>query len=138
MPVLQRFSFTSSSLSTTAYHVIRTNSDIGVVRIKSLHLDFVISPASGATQPLVVDIGLHRVHEDVPNANLVITEGSRIKFERLTIGEGTDRYYRLFFKEVNLEFGYAIRLVMEPIDVAGGSPGIGIGGRWWELTPDSA
>ncbi len=105
--------------------------------MKSVHVDMVFSPNSSATYPNVVQVTLHRVHEDVPTANLIHTEGSRVKYERLTIGRSTDRYYRMWLKEINVEFGYMLVLALNAVNVAGGTPSFGVGAKWWELRTDS-
>ncbi len=125
------------TISVTKFKIIRANADRGPVRIKSLHLDMVFSPAGSATTPVVVDVTLHRVPADLGTANLVSTEGTRVKYERLTVGRSTDRYYRMWFEAINIEHGYHIILAAAPVDIVGGTPTWALGGRWWELINDA-
>ena len=124
------------TLSVDIYKIVRANADVGTIRIKSLHLDMVFSPNTSAFAPVVLETTLHRVHEDVANANLVTAQGTRVKHERVAIGLGTDRYYRMWLKQINLEYGYNLVLVVRPIDIAGGTPTYGLAARWFELQPD--
>lgn len=126
----------TTALSTTQFYVIRTNSDAGVVRIKSLHLDMVFSPASAATGPILVEVGLHRHHENLAQSNLDRQEGTRVKYETLAVGRTTDRYYRMWLKQINLEFGYMLTLAVVPVDITSGTPGFGLSSKRWELTVD--
>ncbi len=134
---LVTFDTTFTTLSTADFATLRSNADVGAVRIKSLHMDYAFSPLATATKPVVVNISLHRVHEDVADANLIETEGTRVKFERLVIGRVSDRYYRMWLKQINLERGYKLVVHVDGDDIAGGAPSWGLGARWWELAPDS-
>ncbi len=137
MPELQQAELFNTTFNTNNYMTVRDNADIGVVRMKSLHIDMCFSPNASAIRPIGINCTLHRVHSDVGTANLVETEGSRVKFERLTVGSTTDRYYRMWLKQINLEFGYKLILHLDPEEIVGGTPSFGIFARWWELTPDT-
>ncbi len=126
----------SSAISTVQFYSIHNNSDPGARRFKSLHFDMVFSPATSATRPVVMDCVLHRHHLDLATSNLSRAEGTRVKFERLTVGRGTDRYYRMWAEAINLEFGYELTLVVDPIDITGGAPSFALGRKSWELVTD--
>ncbi len=128
----------SSGVTGSVYKLIRANTDVGTVRMKSLHLDMVFSPSSAASQPGVMEVALHRVHENVADVDLVTAQGSRVKVERVTFGRNTDRYYRMWLKAINIEYGQQLKLVVTTVSSPGGSPTYGLGARWWELQPDVA
>lgn len=137
MVALFRISASSTTLSAAhTYVIVNANADVGTVRMKSLHIDLCFSPNAAATKPAVVQVCLHRVHADVPNANLLENEGSRVKYEQVTIGRTTDRYYRMWLKQINLEFGYHLVLDLNGTDVGAGNPSYALGARWWELIPE--
>ena len=126
----------TTSLGTTQFYQIQFNTTPGVKRLKSIHLDMVFSPASSATGPIVVSCGLHRYHEDLASSNLDRAEGTRVKYERLTVGRTTDRYFRMWLEQINLENGYELTLAVVPVDIVSGTPSFALGGRWWELVTD--
>ncbi len=135
MPGLELFRASNvvASHSGINYSLIQTNLDQGVIRMKSVHIDMVFSPLGGASACVVMDVCLHRHHVDLANADLDDDEGTRVKYERLVVGEDTSRYYRMWLKAINLENGYALTLVSRPIDVGGGSPSFGLGARFWQM-----
>lgn len=135
---IQTASLFTASLGSNQYLILRDNTDTGAIRMKSLHIDMVFSPLASADRPVGVQCHLHRVHNNVPNANLSLAEGSRVKYEILTVGRLTDRYYRMWLKEINLEFGYHLILVINAFNVTGGNPSAGVAAKWWELTTDPA
>lgn len=131
---LKGVSQVSASLGAAATNTIEVNLDAGVIRMKSLHMDMVFSPDSAATGPVVVDVCLHRHHNDLTSGNLNDDEGAtRVKYERLTVGRGTDRYYRMWLKEINLENGQELTLMIRPIDITLGTPSYGLGAKWWQF-----
>lgn len=137
MPEIGSASQSITLFTTTDISTLRSNSDTGTVRMKSIHVDFVVSPNASATKPIAVRFAMHRLHEDVPDANVIYTEGSRVKHEVLTVGRLTDRYYRMWLKEINVEFGYKLLMEMRIVDTGGGAPSIGWVAKWWELRDDA-
>ncbi len=137
MPAIGTVDRSTTTLSTSDFTVIRDNTDIQPIRMKGLHVDMVVSPNSGATKPISIRFHLHRVHNNVANANLSYAEGTRVKHEVITVGQLTDRYYRMYLKEINIEFGYHLVFVATPVDIAGGTPTFAMVGKWWEIAADS-
>ncbi len=127
---------TFTALSATQFYTIADNADVGPLRMKSLHIDFAISPNATADRPVIVDFVLHRHHRDLSTADLASTEGTRVKFERVTVGRTTDRYYRMWLKQINLENGYELTCAIVPVLITGGTPSGGAGWKFWQLTVD--
>ncbi len=122
-----------ATLSADALTLIQTNLDPGVKRLKSVHVDLCVSPNATASLPVIVDMSLHRHHNSVALADLDDDEGTRLKFERMSVGRTTDRYFRMWLKAINLENGYNLSVIVRPADATGGDPTYGLGIRYWEM-----
>ncbi len=125
-----------ATISATRAILLRTNTDLGVVRMKSIHCDMVFNPHATASTAVLVVATIHRVQNDLGDSSLTRGEGTRVKHEVLAIGRNTDRYYRMWVQAINLEFGYKLVLVITPINITGGDPTFGLMAKWWELKPD--
>ncbi len=119
---------------TSATMQISTRTTAGATRMKNLHLDICAYQAASSGNPLIMDLPLFRALTDIDETLLDVTEGARVQYTRVALGQAPGRYIHLFLEKINIEDGYS--LTLRPTHIRGtGNIELSIAGKWWEIDP---